>query len=290
MEIRQLEYFLAVVREGSFTRAARKLHVSQPALSQGIQQLETRLGARLFDRGRTPALTLAGSRLAAPATRILELVAEAQEAVREEPGALAGPIRLAVLTSAITHVLPGALGRFGAAHPGVQFELSKPDPETIEALVLQGAVHLGVTPRRPSTPSLEVEELGRWDWVLAASRRFGRRRLGTLLQEHPLVLAAPWQEDQLRDHTDLLDGPTPPRIQHATNCVVVARQLVAEGMGPGMLPAYALGDDLRVLQRFPDLTISLYLIRRKHRPGSRAAEAFARFLLEEDGAVQADAS
>src|SRR5512142_2900976 len=98
MELRQIEYVLAVVDEGGFTRAARALRVTQPSLSQGIRTLERELGVDLFRRlGRTVALTSAGEAFVAPARATLRDAAIARGAVAEVTEVLTGTLELVAL-------------------------------------------------------------------------------------------------------------------------------------------------------------------------------------------------
>jgi DNA-binding transcriptional LysR family regulator len=120
MELRQLECFLAVVDEGTFTAAAARLHVVQSAVSTTIKMLERSLGVAVFDRGPgRPVLTDAGRRLLPPARQLLELAATTREAVRTE---LIGELRVGVLT-AVRVDLPAMLSRYRAAHPQVHVRL-----------------------------------------------------------------------------------------------------------------------------------------------------------------------
>src|SRR5262245_18819288 len=120
MELRQLECFLAVVDEGTFTAAAARLHVVQSAVSTTIKTLERSLGVALFTRGPgRPTLTDAGRRLRPSARQMLELAATTKEAVRTE---LTGELRVGVLTT-VPVDLPGLLANYRADHPGVHVRL-----------------------------------------------------------------------------------------------------------------------------------------------------------------------
>lgn len=120
MELRQLECFLAVVDEGTFTTAAARLHVVQSAVSSTIKTLERSLGVGLFDRGPgRPTLTDAGRRLLPQARQMLELAATTREAVRTE---LSGELRVGVLT-AVPVDLPSLLTCYRSAHPQVHVQL-----------------------------------------------------------------------------------------------------------------------------------------------------------------------
>jgi DNA-binding transcriptional LysR family regulator len=118
VELRQLECFLAVVDEGTFTAAAARLRVVQSAVSSTIKALERSLGVSLFDRGPgRPALTDAGRRLVPEARRMLDLAATAAETVRTE---LTGELHVGVMSSVGPVDLPAVLARYRATHPQVR--------------------------------------------------------------------------------------------------------------------------------------------------------------------------
>lgn len=119
MELRQLECFLAVVDEGTFTAAAARLHVVQSAVSSTIKTLEHSLDVPLFNRARRPVLTDAGRRLLPLARQMLELAATTREAVRTE---LNGELLVGVLTT-VPVDLPSLLTRYRSAHPQVHVRL-----------------------------------------------------------------------------------------------------------------------------------------------------------------------
>lgn len=120
MELRHLEYFVAVAEELSFTRAAARLHVVQSGVSATIRALEQHLKAELFERGpRRIALTDAGLALLPEARATLDAAQGARDAVGQVRGGLRGTVNLGAMTSVTILDLPGLLGRFAADHPGV---------------------------------------------------------------------------------------------------------------------------------------------------------------------------
>jgi DNA-binding transcriptional LysR family regulator len=124
MELRHLEYFVAVAEELSFTRAARRLQVVQSGVSTVIRALERELGAPLFDRStRDVALTDAGKALLAEARTTLNAAQAAREAVQEVVAGIKGSITIGTLTWLGFVDLPGLLGRFRLEHPGVTVHL-----------------------------------------------------------------------------------------------------------------------------------------------------------------------
>ncbi|MGY0489581.1 LysR family transcriptional regulator [Streptomyces sp. WG-D5] len=125
MELRHLEYFVAVAEEQNFTRAAARLHIVQSAVSAAVKTLERELDARLLDRNsKRVLLTDAGSALLPRARIVLDAARDAADAVAEVRGALRGTLRLGTLTSIRLIDLPRLLGEFHRRHPGVQVRIT----------------------------------------------------------------------------------------------------------------------------------------------------------------------
>src|SRR5262249_19029546 len=118
MELRHLRYFLAVAESAHFTKAAQRLHVTQPKLSHQIRQLEGQLNLPLFDRvGRRVKLTSAGELLLPHARRVLRELEEAQTALGELHGLKRGELKVGIVQTVNACVIPEIVGRFSAAHP-----------------------------------------------------------------------------------------------------------------------------------------------------------------------------
>ena len=124
VHMQQLAYLRAVERHGSLTEAARRLGVTQPALSQAIAQLERRLGAPLLERdGRRRRLTEAGLEVARFASEVLGRAAELREWLDELEAGGAGVLRIGMIDAASLYVLPKTVRAFRDASPGVQMQL-----------------------------------------------------------------------------------------------------------------------------------------------------------------------
>jgi LysR family transcriptional regulator, hydrogen peroxide-inducible genes activator len=121
MELHQLRYFCAVVREGNFSRAAEKQRVAQPSLSQQIIKLEGELGAKLFDRfPRSARLTPFGRAFLPRAAAILRQVADARAEIREMAGAEQGEVTIGGIPTIAPYLLPHSLSSFARQHPSVR--------------------------------------------------------------------------------------------------------------------------------------------------------------------------
>jgi DNA-binding transcriptional LysR family regulator len=158
--LHELRHFLAVVEHGTFTAAAKRVGLSQPALSASIRRLEDDVGARLLHRGPAGArLTAAGEALLAPARRALAAVEDGRRAVAEVEGLQAGEVMLGGGPTACTYLLPPALAAFRAAHPGLRFRLTEAHTPAVLGALRAGRIDLGVvSDGYPVGPGLEVED------------------------------------------------------------------------------------------------------------------------------------
>ncbi len=147
--IDELRGFLLVVELGTVTAAARKQHLSQPALTAALQRLEQQLGARLLHRGRRGVEpTAAGEALVPKARAVLAALEDARRAVSEVSGLRAGKVRIGAGATVCTYVLPRYLGTFREKYPGVKLEVREMHPREIREALDQGELDLAVIPGR----------------------------------------------------------------------------------------------------------------------------------------------
>ena len=145
MELRQLEYFTAVAEEANFTRAAERVHISQSGVSAQIRQLETELGAELFDRsGRTTRLTPAGAAALPHARAALEAAARARQAVDDVTGLVRGRLTLGMIMGCTVTPFFDALAGFHRAHPGVEIALQEENSDVLIDNVRAGTADLAL--------------------------------------------------------------------------------------------------------------------------------------------------
>jgi len=145
MELRQLEYFIAVAEESNFTRAAERVHISQSGVSAQIRQLEHELGTDLFDRsGRTATLTTAGEAALAHARTALASVAAVREAVDQVRGLVRGRIQIGMVNSCTTEPLFEALATFHGEYPGIEIVLSEDTSDRLIERVRAGTLELAL--------------------------------------------------------------------------------------------------------------------------------------------------
>jgi DNA-binding transcriptional LysR family regulator len=145
MEIRQLEYFIAVAEEANFTRAADRVHISQSGVSAQVRQLEHELGATLIDRsGRTATLTTAGAAALEPARSVVASMAAVRAAVDEVNGLIRGRLTVGMVTACTVTPLFEALAAFNLAHPRVEISLFEDDSDRLTARVRAGTADLAL--------------------------------------------------------------------------------------------------------------------------------------------------
>lgn len=146
MDLRQLECFVAVCQEMHFSKAAEKLHLSQPSLSQHIKNLEAYVGTPLFDRiGRRIALTEAGSILLAHTRRVFHEIEQAQAAIRDLHGLQRGKLAIGSLVTCASYLLPPVMLRFKEMYPNIELSVMALQANEIREQLLSNELDLGIT-------------------------------------------------------------------------------------------------------------------------------------------------
>ena len=290
MDTRQLQAFCAVVERKSFSQAAERLGVTQPAVSLQVRALEQRLGQTLLDRsGRRVEPTEAGRRLYRSAQKMLALEAQLFEEVSEDDRALTGTLAIGASTGPGAHLVPLLLCDFQREHPDLQVALSIWDTQTVIDRVADRDVELGVVGALRRHRSLEFEPLVRDEIVLAVPP--GHRAAGGTLtvdelrSETMIVMqegAGVRQviEEELRRAGLRLRG-VEPKLELGLQESV--KSAVAAGFGVAFISRTAIEGELakgtlaatRVEGIEPARQI--YLVRARGRVPTRAAEAFVEF-------------
>jgi len=241
VELRHLRYFLAVVEEQHFGRAAARLGIAQPPLSQQIQRLEATLGVTLFDRTqRRATLTAAGRALAARAPAVLESAASLREDVREASRGRSGVLRIGAGASASLGVVPEMIARFRARYPDVVVRLddrmSMPHEERLRQRLIDIALLREPVPGMRATVVLEERLI----LVVPLGHRLARRRTVRVaeLRNEPFVLFPREEAPEFHDNvhaTFARAGFTARVVAQATEWATVAA-MVASGMGITVAP------------------------------------------------------
>ena len=247
MELRQLEYFVAVAEEAHFTRAAQRLSIAQPAVSQQIRRLENELGERLFLRDRAVTLTEAGVALLPHARAALADVVHGREAIAALRGLLTGHLRVGLVQPLPDRRVVRTIGHFQRRHPAIAVTLTEDETDALLAAIVAGtlnAAFIGLGPDQAPPPELESRLLAREPAVLAvhpehplAARRSVRL---AALRDEPIVTLT--RASRLRTVLEGVcrDAGFVPRIAAETSDLGVMLALVAEGVGIAMLPRSGL--------------------------------------------------
>ncbi|WP_322008060.1 LysR family transcriptional regulator [Paraburkholderia tropica] len=247
MELKQLRYFVAVAEELHFGRAARRLFISQPALSFDIRKFEEQLGVQLLERSnKAVALTNAGFVLLEEARRLLEQADEVRRIAERSAHGLAGRLRVGFVNSMLYRGLPEAVRRFEADHPAVEVVLREMNTiEQVHALqrlqIDLGFAHWGRFPAEVQSQTLFSEP---FLCCLPAGHRLAKRRridLAALARE-PFILfprsVSPHYHDQII--ATCVEAGFSPQIRHEARLWQTVVTMVEFGMGIALVPA-ALG-------------------------------------------------
>jgi DNA-binding transcriptional LysR family regulator len=245
VELRQLRYFVAVAEELHFRRAAARLHISQPPLSQQISQLEDELGCRLLNRTRRSVeLTPAGETFLRDARAMLGELEAAVATARRVDAGQAGLLRVSFVGSALLSIVPGIIQRFRRGRPEVEIELRERSTLAQLRALSVGVVDVGLV-RPPIEPddALHTEVVMRERTVAAIPAGHPLARLARVplkrLAAEPLVL---FPREQAPGFHDLLTGrlaatgTSPHVVQYAPEMLTIIG-LVAAGIGVSPVPA-----------------------------------------------------
>ncbi len=284
MELSELQVFLTVAGERSFSRAAAKLHRTQPAVSQAIRRLEEELGERLFDRSsKQGALTEAGRVLREYAQRLMRLSEEAEVAVRELRDLRRGRVLVGANEAAVHALLP-LVGRFRQAHPEIQVDVRRVPSRQVGVEVVQGSLDFGVITFLPAERGLLTLSLGPDDLVMLVHPQHalaGRKDVTLAEFGRETVIAhndpSPARERVLRTFEQ---KHAPINIQVALPSLEAIKRAVEMKMGVALLPKRCALSELsrgslaavRVQQ--VRLARQLRLVYRKGGEMSHAAQAF----------------
>jgi LysR family transcriptional regulator, carnitine catabolism transcriptional activator len=301
MDERRLEYFLAIVEEGGITRAARRLHIAQPSLSQSLAALERELEVALFERiGRGLRLSAAGRALVGPARQTLRSMQAARGAVAEVSELLSGTLEIGALPTLAVDPLAQLVGRFRTEHPGVMVRVGEAQSATeLSTLVRDGGCEIGLAhlplPRQGLvtvdlgvqelffvlSPSVELSGESRERAAGApaaqAAQDLPRAISPTALAKVPLIVSPPGTSTRMLLDQAMEAAGVVPTVAVETDAREAIVALVLAGAGGALLPAplayeaQRRGAQLRAAR--PRIARHIGLVRREG-PLSPAARAF----------------
>lgn len=269
MELRHLRAFLAVAEEQSFTRAAARLCLTQPALSQQIRDLERIAGVRLFERSaRWVRLTPAGSALLDPARQAIDAAAEVRAVARQHARSETGRLRVGLFYGGAAELTRPILAAYRHHFPQVTVLISRPDHRFMHTAVLDGDLDLAFVRAPVTSTRLSVTDLFEEPRMLAVSLRHPLADAKEIsvhdVLDLPLIGVPPWVPAPWRRFWSLDShrngSPAPFTAENAT----VQAALGAVAAGRAVMPTAA------ILARAPQIS-GIHFVRLTHTPGSRVA-------------------
>jgi DNA-binding transcriptional LysR family regulator len=297
MELWQLEVFIAVAEEKSFSRAGRRLGRTQPAISSSIKLLEDELSEPLFDRlGKSIKLTAAGEMLTDYAKRLLRLRSEALEAMGELRGLGRGTLSLGANETTCLYLLPEVLASFKQAYPHVQVDIQRAITRAITEKVVDGSLDFGIVTLPVHNPRLEAITIHQDDMALivSPSHKLGSRRTVqmTELASEPFILHKIGTTTRERLVKHFIDGGVKMKVTMELASIETIKRFVAIGMGISIVPRLCIAREiedgsLRALAiRDARFQRQLGLIYNKGRYQSQAARAFVALVSENQAATK----
>jgi len=291
MDLRQLRVFVEIVRQGSFTRAAERLHIAQPAVSISIRKLEEELDLTLLNRQeKQVTLTAEGEYLLRHAERILDNLAAAETEMAELRGLGHGEVRIGIPPMMSSYYFPLIIREFRERFPNLKLSVNGEGAASIQRQIAKGEIDMGVI----AGQKLMEEEL--------QSRHFLREEIVACVPlDHPLAqrpsisLSEFLREPQIlfkegyymRELMDeLMAGEQlHPQVVFETNLFSLVRSLIKQKLGIStFLRMVVSGDnDLAAVSFDPPLHLDLLIAWKAGRHLSRANRAFIDFLLERSG-------
>ena len=250
MELRQLEHFLAVVEERSFTRAAERVSLTQPAVSLSIKRLEEEVGGPLFARDvHDLSLTEAGRVLASYARRMIQIRDDATREMAQLGSMTAGSLTIAAHEAAAVYLLPSALRSYVRKFPEIKVGIYRSRLEEIPRQVMDRQVDVGFVKEAPTFHELQSVEVHSDEMVCIASPKHP-------LASRPRLTVQDVSREQFVLHH--LCNATADRIlrmfeQHSTRCRVVAelwsfeniKEFVRQEVGLAIVPGVTVREELR---------------------------------------------
>lgn len=286
MDTQALQAFIDVTNYQSFSLAAEKLHITQPAVSKRIASLELQLDCKLFDRiGRNIQLTEAGLALYPKAQKILQDVEEASRSIKELKGSVAGTLRLGISHHIGLHRLPPVLQAFTKRYPEVRLDIDFMDSEEAHEQITHGQIDLAVVTLSPNgNTHLSHKTLWPDELCVVVSPEhplasLQQADLSSLSQYHAIlpglntytgqIVAQLFQQQQLK-----LD------VSMETNYLETIKMMVSVGLGWSVLPKTMLSEELTALNvKGIRIQRNLGYVYHPDRSMSNAARAFVKALI-----------
>jgi LysR family transcriptional regulator for metE and metH len=249
LEVRHLHLVRAIAEEGGVTKAGRRLHLTQSALSHQLRDAEEHLGTRLFDRiGKRMVLTPAGERLLRSARTVLDELALTEQEIRRHAGRTGGVLRLTTQCNTVYHWLPSRLRLFHRTHPDVDLQVVAGATDDPLPSLLEGGIDLAIVfrPRRDSRLTLRPLFRDEVVVVMQPGHRLERKPFvaaADFAPEHLILYSIPRESNLVFREVLIPAGVSPARVTHIqlTEAIV---EMVKEGLGISVLARWAVAPQL----------------------------------------------
>ena len=244
-DLQQLHAFVAAAERGSFRAAAEQIHLSAPALSRRIENLETALGARLFHRTtREIRLTSLGRVFLDRARAALDDLESAMLSVSDIAATRTGRVTVGCVSSAAVYFLPAVLRAFTAQYPGIRLRVIDEPANQVSASVISGEADFGISFMHTQVPEIDFEQVHVDPFVLALPRshKLAQRKAVTwadLADERMVAVARSSGNRQLLDDALAKAGMNPP-IAVEVSHISTLLGMVEAGLGIAVVPRMAL--------------------------------------------------
>jgi molybdate transport repressor ModE-like protein len=291
LNLHLLRIFTIVAEQGSFSRAARSAHISQPAVTKGIQELEKQVGLPLLERGaRGVRLTEAGETLLEHAKVIFAAENTAEEELRHFRGLSGGKLSIGASLTIANYYLPPIVARFHELYPQLELSLSSYNTENIVRLLLDYKLDIALVEGPVHNERITIKHWREDELavVAAANHPLAKRENLTAADLNDAIWVVREHGSGTREVVDeaLNERNLQPRDTLEINSTAAIKQTVASGLGLAMVSLHSAADQitigkLRVLP-IPDLVVKrpLTWLSLKNRPLSIAARTFEKFLFE----------
>lgn len=245
MELYQLGYFIEIARQRSFTRAAGRLHMAQPALSQQMKNLETELGTPLFNRGRKEVQLTAAGKAFLPRAEGLLIQAEAAKAIVSDVAQLrGGKLSIAAIPSVSACLLPEVIHRFSKQHAQVALQLIEDSSERVADCVESGLADIGFLQLPASKSAFKAQPLITEPFVLLVGKTHALARQKTVQLQQLSAESFIFYKGRARDTAleSCRKAGFEPHIVCESGELGTVRALVAAGLGLAIVPRLAAGN------------------------------------------------
>ncbi|HCN72213.1 MAG TPA: LysR family transcriptional regulator [Pusillimonas sp.] len=288
---RQLKAFVQVAQSLNFTRAAEELHVTQAGLSFMMQQLESQLSCRLFDRTtRQVSLTVSGEYFLPVAHRVVESLNNATEELAQLTTEARNKLVIGVTPLVSSNMLPTACATLARSHPDAKINIVATDHEHIQALVEAGELDFGLGAHFKAGPGIQLQALFKYQLMWVTPNKWDANEL-----KGAGPLTVPWEA---MANTALVRLPSDNQIQqviethlrnigrhdkehHTFNNFELLIAMVASGAGTAILPSYAIGACRRhgvqtAILTDPVVSMDFYQITKRRRLRPELMDAFTK--------------